>query len=168
MNRKLRLLIFSLIPVFIILSASFIPSGNTINLDEKQNSENSDYIKLNIAELYYLSKHDPEFENKRYMVRGVVFRNEKFSSGTFGLLRFMIVCCYADAVPMVLPVKYDKADSVEADTWLNIYGSFDKKDDDGKNGFLLIAEKIEIIDPEKISREDIYIFEANFEEPYCY
>ena len=152
MKKIFRIFLLFLLLIFIFLSNSMIISEKDKKNQNIIQSEQTEYIAVNIAELYYLSKTDKDYTEKKYMVRGVVFRNEKFASGTFGLLRFMIVCCYADAVPMLLPIEADNADSFDTKSWVNVYGSFrkdilEKKD----NKFIFSAEKIEYIETDKVT-----------------
>jgi putative membrane protein len=58
------------------------------------------------------------------------------TSGTFGLARFMISCCVADAIPVIVPIDPGTTATPPQDTWLDVSGSLERR-----GGELVVAAR---------------------------
>jgi len=54
---------------------------------------------------------------------GFVLKDQKFPSNQFGLVRYVISCCSADAVPDGFICDYSNASNFSKGSWLNIRGT---------------------------------------------
>ena len=68
---------------------------------------------------------------------GFVVRNEKAPADQFLLVRFLIVCCAADASPIAVPVQWAEAHTLENNQWVKVFGRTDPK------ATALTADKVE-------------------------
>lgn len=133
--------------------------------------DNKEYLKLNVAELYIMLSRKPEVAKSiNFMIRGLSFKNEELAnSSEIALLRLMVNCCFADAVPYF--VKVVPTDDYEYNEyeWINVFGKIEITDENDPVGnFRLIAEKIAPISENLIDKHQIYIFEVRQEAPFAY
>ena len=63
-------------------------------------------------------------------------------SGSFGLTRFYISCCAADAVPFTVVVRPTTDQAFADDTWLSIQGTLAREGD----GFILEPARIDPVE----------------------
>lgn len=64
------------------------------------------------------------FAGESARVRGFVYRDERFPTGTFMVSRFLLSCCVADAAPIGLAVRWPDADFLDDDAWVWVSGEF--------------------------------------------
>jgi uncharacterized repeat protein (TIGR03943 family) len=64
------------------------------------------------------------FAGRSARVRGFVYRDERFPTGTFMVSRFLLSCCVADAAPIGLAVRWPDADFLDDDAWVWVSGEF--------------------------------------------
>ena len=64
------------------------------------------------------------FAGRSARVRGFVYRDERFPTGTFMVSRFLLSCCVADAAPIGLAVRWTDADFLDDDAWVWVSGEF--------------------------------------------
>ena len=64
------------------------------------------------------------FAGRTARVRGFVYRDERFPTGTFMVSRFLLSCCVADAAPIGLAVRWPDADFLDDDAWVWVSGAF--------------------------------------------
>jgi len=64
-----------------------------------------------------------KFNGKEISMTGFVARDSDFSKTQFGLVRYVIVCCTADAMPGGFLCELEHADSYKDGTWLQIKGT---------------------------------------------
>ena len=64
------------------------------------------------------------FAGRSARVRGFVYRDERFPTGTFLVSRFLLSCCVADAAPIGLAVRWPDADFLDDDAWVWVSGEF--------------------------------------------
>jgi putative membrane protein len=62
------------------------------------------------------------FIGKSIQLSGFVYREDAMNKQQFGVSRFAINCCSADASPYGVMVNFDKADSFETDEWVTVTG----------------------------------------------
>ena len=68
------------------------------------------------------------FAGRTARVRGFVYRDERFPTGTFMVSRFLLSCCVADAAPIGLAVRWPDADFLDDDAWVWVSGEFKVED----------------------------------------
>lgn len=64
-----------------------------------------------------------EFVGKEITMLGFVFKDQKLPPNQFGLVRYVISCCSADAVPDGFICEYANASNFSKGSWLNIRGT---------------------------------------------
>ena len=64
------------------------------------------------------------FAGESARVRGFVYRDERFPTGTFMVSRFLLSCCVADAAPIGLAVRWPDAEFLDDDAWVWVNGEF--------------------------------------------
>ena len=64
------------------------------------------------------------FAGQSARVRGFVYRDQRFPTGTFMVSRFLLSCCVADAAPIGLAVRWPEADFLDDDAWVWVSGKF--------------------------------------------
>lgn len=69
-----------------------------------------------------VNMYPEQYLGKEITMLGFVFRDQKYSSKQFGLVRYVISCCSADAVPDGFICEYTNASNFNEDSWLNIRG----------------------------------------------
>lgn len=69
-----------------------------------------------------------QFAGRAARVRGFVYRDERFPTGTFLVSRFLLSCCVADAAPIGLAVRWPEADFLDDDAWVWVSGQFAVED----------------------------------------
>jgi len=108
------------------------------------------YKKLNIKQLLAFAKNKPEeIDNKLVSVVGFVFK-QNGEKDKFTLVRFLITCCAADAIPLGIEVVYDQTEQLKQDTWVKVYGNCVVE----KNKPKIIAEDVK----EEQKPSDFYLY----------
>ena len=74
--------------------------------------------------LLELIKNAEQFNGKRVATEGMVYRGAQSEQNRFRLFRFVIVCCAADALPLVIFVKSKIAIKFDNDVWVRVEGIF--------------------------------------------
>lgn len=107
------------------------------------------------VDVYYASE-SPEYaaeagvtEGMPIQLTGFVTRPDGLPEGTFGLTRFYVSCCAADALPYTVPVA-SGSKSVAEDDWLEVEGS------------LVVRDGVYTIAPERVAPVDTP------DDPYLY
>ena len=91
---------------------------------------------------------EPEkFDGKRVATEGMVYRSVKNGENTFMLFRFAVVCCAADALPLVVMVKSAPAAILNNDAWVRVEGIFTIEASNGKQVTSIAADVIQSIPP---------------------
>ena len=101
-----------------------------------------------MQEIHYASL-SPDYAAALGIVEGLVVELVGFvthpgdaSAGDFGLTRFYISCCAADAVPFTVVVRPATDETFADDTWLKVEGTLLLAGD----GFILDAAEIEPVE----------------------
>jgi putative membrane protein len=83
---------------------------------------------------------------------GFVSSAEELPGGTFGLARFYVSCCAADAIPYTAAVDPGETSgaSHEPDTWLHVSGTLERRGED----IVVVAEEVD----ETEEPEDPYLY----------
>jgi hypothetical protein len=137
------------------------------------------YLKINAAELLMLVKGKPGSEGGRFVLRGMYKRHPRDPKAFF-LVRPYIVCCFADAVAMSIPVLSEEASDYPDGQWLRVFGELVRDFSLSEAAMaveipgvlavlapedaVLRAVKVEAADPPTMP----YIFETAKEPPYNY
>jgi len=64
-----------------------------------------------------------QYIGKEITMLGFVLKDRKFASNQFGLVRYVIACCSADAMPDGFICEYNNASNLTEGDWLNIRGT---------------------------------------------
>lgn len=106
-----------------------------------------DPLKWNVLEWIRALNMTPDastYNGQEADVIGFVYRDSTFNQDQFMVARFTISCCVADAVPIGLPVTWDKASDFPMDSWVRVRGSFQTLDfRDQQNQPVLQAVSVE-------------------------
>ncbi len=70
-----------------------------------------------------LNQSPGRYEGRQIDMLGLVMRNKDFAPEEFGLIRFVITCCSADASPGGFICKSKDADNYKDGAWLSIRGT---------------------------------------------
>ncbi|WP_182302278.1 TIGR03943 family putative permease subunit [Cohnella cholangitidis] len=93
------------------------------------------------------------FVGKTIELSGFVYREESMGDTQFGVSRFAINCCSADASPYGMMVNYDKANTLETDEWVTVSGKLGTTAYNGIEIIQLQVDKVVKIAPP----EDPYV-----------
>jgi uncharacterized repeat protein (TIGR03943 family) len=99
--------------------------------------------ELNLLEILQYFK---DYEGKKIVTEGMVYRGEDVPDQHFLIFRFMMVCCAADALPTGALVAHKNPDEFETDSWVRVEGTLGLKTE----GPLMWPR----IEPEKITPID--------------
>lgn len=95
-----------------------------IKLDELRKSSlikvNEDNFTLVTNEV---NMYPDQYVGKEITMLGFVLKDQKYPSNQFGLVRYVISCCSADAVPDGFICDYSNASNFSKGSWLNIRGT---------------------------------------------
>lgn len=75
-----------------------------------------------IAQIY---ENPEKFVGKDISMLGFVVRDDDFSFRQIGIVRYVITCCIADAMPFGLLCNYENASNFKDGTWLEISGTIE-------------------------------------------
>jgi putative membrane protein len=80
-------------------------------------------------------------DGKEVKLTGFVSEVDGGAEGTFGLARFYVSCCAADAIPYTVAVDPSQAGpgTYERDTWLDVTGSLERREEN----LVVVADSIE-------------------------
>lgn len=85
-----------------------------------------DVIKIEdkqfIETLTTIDLYRTAFLGKTLQISGFVYRENDMGARQFGVSRFAINCCSADASPYGIMVNFGKADTLETDEWVTVTG----------------------------------------------
>jgi putative membrane protein len=89
--------------------------------------QQSDHIEINnqnytnvVSELML---HPQLYAGKELAMEGFVYTDSTFSSGQFALVRYIIFCCSADAIPYSILCQNNTQQSFPVGTWLTVHGT---------------------------------------------
>jgi uncharacterized repeat protein (TIGR03943 family) len=102
-------------------------------------AEERNLLDWNVA---FAANPDPTaFRSQQAHVTGFVYRkDDRFSGDRFLLSRFVVNCCVADATAVGLVVKWQDAETLENDRWVDVVGHFESED--GQSMPILVAELV--------------------------
>ena len=90
------------------------------------------------------------FKGKRVVLTGMIMRDKKlkphFGGRDIALYRFLITCCAADALPLVVGLDTDDAPDFAHDQWVQVEGFFDIRQSNGKPVPLILKPLIKTVD----------------------
>lgn len=86
-----------------------------------------------------------ELDGQPADVVGFVYREPNFGENRFMVARFTISCCVADASAIGVPVAWDEAESLPADSWVRVTGTFKVDNFRDDRAPVLQAESVEAV-----------------------
>ena len=93
--------------------------------------------------------HSSDYLNREIVVTGFVYRDRKLADNQLVLVRYLIVCCAADASPYGLLVETKGAKQYPQGTWLSIHGVLKMTKALNKDLPTIIVNKVTKIDNPK-------------------
>jgi putative membrane protein len=97
-----------------------------------------------------LNQFPDDYIGKEINMTGFVFRSSKEASNQFSLVRYVITCCTADALPYGVLGELKSAQQYPDGTWLEIHGVMDKgKFEDQSVGMIKLTSLKKINEPKK-------------------
>jgi putative membrane protein len=89
---------------------------------------------------------DPNsLKGERANVIGFVYQDSRLGDGQFLVGRFTITCCVADALAIGMAVKWPQAQSLPANTWVQVKGTVEATTVDGQRLPRILAESVETV-----------------------
>jgi|FLYN01.1.fsa_nt_gi uncharacterized repeat protein (TIGR03943 family) len=85
------------------------------------------------------------FNGQQADVIGFVYKEPTFGENRFMVARFTISCCVADSSAIGLPVAWQEADALPADTWVRVQGAFQVGEFRGDTLPILQASSVEVV-----------------------
>ncbi|MDF9408864.1 MAG: hypothetical protein A4E52_01981 [Pelotomaculum sp. PtaB.Bin013] len=70
-----------------------------------------------------VNMYPEQYAGKEITMIGFVLKEQKFTTDQFGLVRYVITCCSADAMPDGFMCEYKNASNFREGDWLNIRGT---------------------------------------------
>lgn len=123
-------------------SAPLVAASNTgVKLDIAPQDRNIlDWIRaINTAS-------DPNtLKGEQANVIGFVYQDSRLGDGQFLVGRFTITCCVADALAIGMAVKWKDAQSLPANTWVQVKGPVEATTVDGQRLPRILAESVETV-----------------------
>lgn len=149
-------MLFPIFLVFVVpepnlgsLAASRKSSGGVVSAAALQPPQLEPGQKVSFQEISYALESEEYAaalgvgEGYEVDLTGFVSAGEEFSSETFGLTRFSIFCCAADAVPYTVSVRAPEGERYAVDEWLRVRGVLTTAGDT----LIVSAEVVEPVDP---------------------
>ena len=82
------------------------------------------------------------FSGQTARIVGFVFRDEAYDADQFMVSRFVLSCCVADATVLGLIVSWPDSYSLPNDAWVDVEGTFQPGQFDGKSTPILVADRV--------------------------
>jgi uncharacterized repeat protein (TIGR03943 family) len=105
--------------------------------------------KRTILDWVLLLLNDPDgvaLVGEQADVTGFVYHGEGMDAETFLLCRFVVSCCAADAVPVILPVFWSGNGSLENDQWVEVSGHFEIRSIVDIPQPVLVADSVTVVE----------------------
>jgi uncharacterized repeat protein (TIGR03943 family) len=96
----------------------------------------------NASSLLKLIINAEHFNGKRVAAEGMVYRGEPSDRRRFRLFRFVVVCCAADALPLVIWVESKVEEKFNNDDWVRIEGIFSFETINGRQVSSIAADSV--------------------------
>jgi len=131
----------------------------TLSRDEiKKVSFRRDTEGFTIKDWIKLFNMDPEPQNhvgKKVHVVGFVFRRDNsLPKDAFLVSRFVVTCCAVDARPIGLPVRYEAHQNLEEGSWVDIKGTWEVGELNGKRTNFI--HPVQIVSTERPAQPYLY------------
>ncbi|WP_029897177.1 hypothetical protein [Desulfohalovibrio reitneri] len=168
------------------------PPGSTFSLGQRPEPRGpsrltrggTEYVRLSPPELHMLLDERPEYAGSTpFAMRGQVRRSPALDArGEIALVRTVVVCCFADALAVGMPVRVDDPADYEDGQWLRVLGRLREAADPAAReedtppatpGVIMtilphdrvfIPDHAEPVEPPKIP----YAFEVRSKEPFAF
>lgn len=120
------------------LTSAKAPSGSSLSFVSTDGERNI----LDWLYLFQTSDEPADFDGQQATVTGFVYRDDRFQPSQFMVSRFIVSCCVADAFPVGLIVQWPETADLAEDDWVEVSGRFEKRDFDGYQIPVLVADSI--------------------------
>lgn len=122
-------------------SAPLVAASSNIKLDMAPQDRNIlDWIRVINA-----ATDANAIKGQRADVIGFVYQDSRLGDGQFLVGRFTITCCVADALAIGMAVKWPQAQSLPANTWVQVKGPVEATTVDGQRLPRILAESVETV-----------------------
>ncbi len=111
-------------------------------ISPQKTSPTTDGKTLSLLELMKNAEH---FNGQRVTADGMVYRDGPGDRSRFKLFRFVVVCCAADALPLVILVKSKIAEKYNNDDWVRVEGVFSFETVNGRQVSSIAADSVRTI-----------------------
>ena len=159
-------------------------TGNIPDRDPRETYDGREYVRLNVAELFFVANEQRTDHATDYVTRGMVRRAPDLdAAGQIGLMRVAVTCCLADAVGLGVRVAVDDPSRFADGSWLKVWGRLRAEPLPAKNknifrrwptgpGVLTALDREQVLVPDHLEREERpgleYVFDIRRSEPYAY
>ena len=106
------------------LSKRTLDTDQPFSISEIRPQRSSPATDGKTLSLLEIIKNAEQFNGKRVATEGMVYRGGHSDRNRFRLFRFVIICCAADALPLVIFVKSKIAEKFDNDVWVRVEGIF--------------------------------------------
>jgi len=106
------------------------------------------YSRLNVLEVLDAAYRA---ETVKVSTIGFVFHDKNAPGDMFRVVRFKMTCCAADALPIMVHVRWPKGRQLQNDTWIKILGTARREKIKGRDVVVITADKVmEIPSPSRL------------------
>jgi uncharacterized repeat protein (TIGR03943 family) len=102
---------------------------------------------LDWVKLFYFGENLEPYVGQLASVVGFVYYDERLPEGQFFVSRFILACCAADGYAIGMIVEWPEAESLEADTWVQVKGTVEISSFEGAASPLVRAESVDLVSP---------------------
>ncbi len=124
------------------LSKRVLDMDQTVSISgigPQRSSPATDGKTLSLLELI---KNAEQFNGKHVATEGMVYRGGQSDRNRFRLFRFVVVCCAADALPLVIFVNSKIAEKFDNDDWVRVEGIFSFETVKGRQVSSIAADSV--------------------------
>lgn len=97
------------------------------------------YQRVTTLEALEIGRDAPDAAVKVRVV-GLAYRSDKTPEDMLSILRFKITCCAADAVPVSVAVRTEKAGEFRNDTWVEVRGVVERQSIEGRETTVIVVD----------------------------
>lgn len=126
-------------------SLETLQDGGRSSLEFSSTAMGSDPSQRNIYQwaFEFANTEPSELLGESVNVMGFVYHASDQPDGTFQVARFVVACCVADARGYMLPIRWNGADSLRNDTWVEVTGRIGTAPD---GSLVVMADTVEQIE----------------------
>lgn len=105
----------------IVTDKQSLPESTILQLQQTSTIQVTDQNYTYV--LSELTLHPDNYVGKKLTLVGFVYKDSSFSSSQLALIRYVIFCCSADAMPYGLLCQLPEGQNYPTGTWLNVHGT---------------------------------------------